>query len=315
MVQMKRSIQRSRWHATAITLILGLAPSFACSDKKPAVPPKERVVWAKVNDTPITQFDVEQAAKRTLGALAVETVQRAAAAKLLDSAIQSRALAMAAERELSQDERFTLEKEVAVYREQLLVRNYIERHDPPAPVTAEMVAEYYQKHPERFGGGTENQYELVGSNRAVSPEERKTFLSKLQDAANKKDWKAWASDLEDLGLPAVFSSGALSDKLLHPKLREMLTTLSADKPSSVVFVDGRPYVARITGQQTRPPRPLEEVRSEIVRALTPVQLSGAVERAAAEVMKRTKVERLKAAPSADAAPLASRTLPNPGITK
>lgn len=312
---MHRSNQRPSYSSSSIVLIVGIGLALACSDKKPTVPPKEQVVWAKVNDTPVTQFDVEQAAKRTLGALAVETVQRAAAAKLLDSAIQSRALAMAAERELNQDERFTLEKEVAVYREQLLVRNYIERHTPPAPVTPEMVADYYQKHPERFGGGTENQYELLGANRAVSPDERKTFLAKLQDAANKKDWKAWGSDLTDAGLPAAFSTGALSDKLLHPKLRELLTTLSSDKTSSVVFVEGRPYVARITGKQTKPARPLDEVRADIVRALSPVQLSNAVEKAAAEVMKRTKVERLKGAPSAEAALQAGSATPSAGAVK
>lgn len=279
-----------------LVLALGLVCSASgCSDKKPVVPAKEQAVLARVNDTPISEYDVEQAAKRTLGALSVQSVQRAAHDKLLESAIQSRAIAMAAERELNEDQRFALDKEVAIYREQLLVRHYIDKHAPAAAVTPQIVADYYQKHPDRFGGGTESQYEVVGSSRGVSPQERQGFLTKLRDAASTSDWKQWAAELANGGLPATFSTGAMSDRLLHPKLRELLSGLEAHKPSAIVFVDGRPYVARVVGKSAKAPRPLEDVRADIVRALTSVQLSAAVEKAAAEVMKTAKVDRLKQA--------------------
>lgn len=282
----------------------------ACTKRQPVVPAKELAVVARVNGTPITEFEVEQVAKRSLGALAVESVQRAARDRLLESAIQSRAIALAAERELTADERFSLDKEAAIYREQLLVRHYIDRHHPPEPVTAQMVAEYYQSHPQRFGGGVENQYELVGASRTPSPDERGKFVTKLRDPGARADWKAWAKDISAGGLPAVYSTGLVSDSVLHPKLRELLAGLESNKPSAVVFVDGRPYVARVTGKQTKTPRPLEEVRASIVRTLTPVQLTAAVEKTAAEVMKITKVEMMNAKaganqPSASPTPVSS----------
>jgi hypothetical protein len=300
---------------TTIALMLLSALAFtACSKSKPGVPAKELVVVARVNGTPITEFEVEQAAKRSLGALAVESVQRAARDKLLESAIQSRAIALAADRELTADERFSLDKEAAIYREQLLVRHYIDRHHPAEPVTAQMVSEYYQAHPERFGGGTENQYELVGASRTPSPDERSKFVTKLRDPGSRTDWKAWAKDIADRGLPAVYSTGLMGDSVLHPKLRELLSGLEPNKPSAVVFVDGRPYVARVTGKQAKTPRPLEEVRASIVRTLTPVQLSAAVETTAAEVMKTTKVEIINGAGGASP-PAASPTPVPPGSKK
>ncbi len=285
------------------------AALMACSRAKPTGLPKDDVVVARVNGTTITAYDLDQAAQRSLGSLAVESVQRAAHAKLLESAIQSRALALAAEKELSPLDRQVLDKEVATYREQLLVRRYVNRHTPPAPVTPEMIANYYQSHPERFGGGTERHYELIGASRGLSPDERTKVLAKLQDAAKEKDWKTWAGDLEAGGLPVTFSTAVAGDKVLHPKLRELLASLQPQQPSAPVFVDGRPYVARISGEQARSPRPLDEVRGEIVRTLTPVQLSAALEKAAAEVMKNAKVEILEAGRAAAPAPPASLQLP------
>src|SRR4051812_16762816 len=111
------------FNANASWLCLSLALAcvqLACSKPKPAPEAGEEPV-AIVNGTTITRADVDMAAKRSLGELAIGSVQRAAYPHLVDAAVQSRAISMAAEHELSDSDKKSLERELAAYREQLLV--------------------------------------------------------------------------------------------------------------------------------------------------------------------------------------------------
>jgi hypothetical protein len=258
---------------------------------------------AKVNDTIITQADVDMAAKRSLGDLAIGSIERAAYPRLVQAAVRSRAISTAAEKELTAEDKQALERELSAYREQLLVRQYLNHHYPPKPVTAEMALDYYKHYPERFGGGTERQYELLGATRGLSMDERTRMLEKLSDGAKKTDWKAWAEELQKSGLPVTFLTSSSVDSLLHVKLRTLLDGLKPGTPSSVVFVEGRAYVGRVTTEVVRPPKPFDIVRDQIERLLGPGQVSAAIEHAADDVLKNAKVEILaQPEPSSSAMP-------------
>lgn len=264
----------------------------ACNKAKPGTEPGDQPV-AKVNGTVITRSDVDLAAKRSLGELAIGSIQRAAYPRLIEAAVRSRAIAMASEKELSAAEKQSLERELAAYREQLLVRQFLNRHYPPKPVTPEMALDYYKHYPERFGGGSERRYELVGATQALSSDERVRLLAKLSDGVSKQDWKAWAEELQKQGLPVTFLASSSADSLLHPKLRTLLDGLKTGTASSVVFVDGRAYVGRVTSEDARPPKPFDTVREQIERSLMPAQVSAALEQAAGDVLKNAKVEILQ----------------------
>jgi hypothetical protein len=263
---------------------------------------KDEVVLAKVSGKPITQYDVNQLARRTLGDLGGQGVRASAQAKLLDSLIQSRAIAAAAEKELSPLEKLALQRELDGYREQLLVRRYVEKHAPPAPVTPEMIAEYYRTHPERFGGKTQRRCEVVGATRDLTPDERNTVMKALREADRHQDWSDWSSSLVKKGLPVSLTSTSDDDLLLHAKLGELLRSLKPQVPSQVTLISGRPYVARVTGEERTPPRPLAEVRGEIERLLSPAQLSAALERVGRDARKSVEVEVLPGAHAALALP-------------
>jgi hypothetical protein len=248
-----------------------------------------------VSGKPITQYDVDQLGRRTLGDLGGQSVRVSAQAKLLDSLIQSRAIAAAAEKELSPLEKLALQRELDSYREQLLVRRYVEKHAPPAPVTPEMVAEYYRTHPERFGGKTRRRCEVLGATRDLTPDERNTVMKALREAERQQDWGDWSSALVKKGLPVSLTSTSDDDQLLHAKLGELLRSLKPQVPSQVTLVSGRPYVARITGEERATPRPLAEVRGEIERLLSPAQLSAALERVGKDARKNVEVEVLPGA--------------------
>lgn len=266
-----------------------------CQRDKPLVLPKDDVVLAKVGGKPISQYDVDQLASHTLGKLGGETVRASAQAKLLEGLIQSRAIAAAAEKELTPLEKLAVEREVAGFREQLLVRGYVDRHAPPAPVSQAMIEEYYRSHPERFGGKTRHLCEVVGATRDLSPDERSDVMKALRDGEHQTDWKAWVDTLTKKQLPVSLTSTADDDQLLVARLGELIRSLKPGVPSQVVLVSGRPYVARLTGEEKTPPRPLSEVRADIERLLSPAQLSAALERVGREARKQVEVEIVKGA--------------------
>lgn len=263
------------------------------------------MVLAKVSGKPITQYDVDQLGRRTLGELGGHSVRASAQAKLLESLIQSRAIAVAAEKELNPLEKLALQRELDSYRDQLLVRRYVEKHAPPAPVTPEMVTEYYRTHPERFGGKAHRLCEIVGASRDLTPDERNSVMKALREAERERDWSAWSSALVKHGLPVSLTSTSDDDQLLHAKLGELLRSLKVQVPSQVTLISGRPYVARITGEERAQPRPLAEVRGEIERLLSPAQLSAALERVGKDARKTVEVEIMPGANAALGAPSSS----------
>jgi hypothetical protein len=271
---------------------------MGCERKETLRLPKDEMVLAKVSGKPITQYDVDQLGRRTLGDLGGHSVRASAQAKLLDSLIQSRAIAAAAEKELNPLEKLALQRELDSYREQSLVRRYVEKHAPPAPVTSEMVSEYYRTHPERFGGKTHRRCEIVGATRDLTPDERNTAMKALREAERQRDWSDWSSGLVKKGLPVSLTSTSDDDQLLHAKLGELLRSLKLQVPSQVTLISGRPYVARVTGEERTQPRPLSEVRGEIERLLAPAQLSAALERVGKDARKTVEVEVM---PGANAA--------------
>lgn len=255
--------------------------------------PGDDVVLAKVNDKAITRFDLEHTMDKTLGKFATSRVERRARSKVLDSMIQSRALAGLADAELEPQERLLIEKEVAAFREGLLVKQYLAKHAPPEPVTGEMKRRYYEEHPERFGAVKTKAYELLGSKRALSGQERVDVMSKLGAASDEGDWKEAAAELSGAGLPVFFAKGDLNEATLHPKLRELMSSLKVGKKSTLTFVQGRAYVVRIVGETTAPPRPFAKVQEEIERQLEPVQLRKALESVGQEALQQVRVERFE----------------------
>ncbi len=293
-------------HPTAFRLVVGTAAVCAlaaCQREQELRLPKDDLVLAKVGGKPISQYDVDQLANRTLGNLGGDAVRLSAQGKLLEGLIQSRAIAAVAEKELTPLEKLSVEREVAGYREQLLVRGYVNRHAPPAPVSQEMIAEYYRSHPERFGGKTRHLCEVVGATRDLTPDERNSVMKALHDAERQTDWKAWVETLTKKQLPVSLTSTADDDQLLVARLGELIRSLKPGTPSQLVLISGRPYVARLTGEEKAPPRPLAEVRADIERLLSPAQMSSALEKVGHQARTQVEVEILKSPVPALALPM------------
>jgi len=257
--------------------------------KESAVLEGDNIILATVNSTPITQYDVDLTIQTTLGKTVSSKLDAEGQKKVLESLVQSRAISQVQEKELTPKEKFALEKKVDAYREQLLVKQYLAKHTDIEPVTHEMVKEYYDKHPERFGAKNIRTYEMITSKQSVNSSERDNLITALKSPDKKTEWKTWVKELQGRGYPLQYKQGQTTNKLLHPKLQTLMQGLKKEESSALSFVQERAYIVRILDEKQVPPRPLNDVSAQIRKTLTPVQLKKAVKQASEQVLKDVNV--------------------------
>lgn len=252
--------------------------------------PGDDEVLVRIDGDSISRYDLDQAMMRMLGPEQAFLVDAAAEDRILESLVMSRVIAGAAEDELGTEEKARLDRQIKDYREQLLVKLYLREHADPQPVTQEMVREYYERHPEQFGGRTIRHYEMLTTKRRVEGDVRQQVIEALSGVSAQQDWQVYADKLKTRGLPVERRSGRVHEGLLDKQIQAALNGLSVNETSRPIFVNGMPYVLRIVKEETRSPRPLAEVGAEIRKSLLPIQLRKSIEQVADELMSRTEIE-------------------------
>lgn len=237
-------------------------------EQQPTEPPR---ILAWVGEDPITRAQLDQALERVdtgparLSAADQADLER----RLLLSLIDARALALLAEQEIAPDDLQAIDLRAAAYREELLVQRYLSAHANPAPVSWQMVQDYYQDHPNEFGAEREVTFDLVRTLRPVQGPERDAAINALAGLDAVQDWRAWMQE-QDGGLFDFRSSTARPGMLEQP-LRGLLERTEAGTTSAISHGELLQRV-RVTAVQEIPPRPLDEVAAEIRRRLAPMQL-------------------------------------------
>ena len=279
-----------------ISLVFLSGLLITCGDKAPEQPvvlDGDNIVLARVNGSPITKYDLEQTIRKTLGKRSAHLLDESGRQKVLESLVASRAIAQVQAPDLSPEDKAAIDKKIHAYLDELLVMRYLAEHAPPQPVTQEMVREYYESHPERFGGKTIRTYEMIASKRKLKREERDALIGVLAKPSEKTDWKKWVKTLQRQGYPVAFRQGQVAEKILQQQLRELMRPLKKGEASQLSFIKGMAYVVRIVDEKKIAPRPLSEVSAEIRRSLVPVQLRKAVKEAWEKVLKTAEVVYLE----------------------
>lgn len=275
--------------ATLAGLLSVATPLVSCTRAEVKLAGDEQVL-ARVNDTQITKYDLELSARSMFSRDGADQLDDAARHKLLESLVQARAISLKREAELSPHDKAELAKQVAAYREELLVKQYLKKHTKVEPVSPELVARYYEKNQARFGAEQVRTYEVITSPREPSEAERVQLMRALASPSDHKDWAAYCSELQEQKLPVVYQRGTTQNGTLHQTLRNLVAQLAVGASSRLTFVDGRPYVVRVIGQTANPAKPLSSVSAEIRKTLLPEQVKQSVQAASALVMKDTRVE-------------------------
>ncbi|MGR1219863.1 hypothetical protein ACUYGA_23565 [Metapseudomonas otitidis] len=260
------------------------------ADALAQVPVEPSATLVTVDDSPITRAELELTIERTLGESAPLFANDEVERKILDSLVASRAMALVAERELDAGERAQLDLKAQAYREELLVRHYLEQHATPEPVASEQVADYYQRHPEEFGGGVEKSFEIIASDQVLEEPQRAELIALLSGAEAKgRDWQKQVAAWRAAGKPLEYRSNRIKPELLEQPLRGLVETTEAGSIAPL-YADGQLLLVRVTGEERLPARPLSEVSGEIREKLAPQSLKQAVKRLSEEAMRQVKVQ-------------------------
>lgn len=279
-----------RTYSLYIALAMVLALSACGRGKGTAELPGESEVLAKVDGSAITRFELNDSLERMLGEYQSSLLDDGGRKQALQSLVISRAMSQAAQKELGNEEKARIEKQTEAYREKLLTNAYLKAHAKIEPVNDQMVRDFYDKNPDRFGGKSVRRYDLLVGMQKLDGVSRDKAIKALAEANTSKDWKDLANKLTKQNLPIQFRQGNMDDQLLLPQLRTAMQSLKVGGISDVVLIDGKPHAVRIVGEEKIPPRPLNEVSDEIRKALAPVQMKKAVKEVSDEVLKTIKVK-------------------------
>lgn len=254
------------------------------------VPIEPSATLVTVDESPITRAQLELTVERTLGESAPLFANDEVERKILDSLVASRAMALLAERELDAGERAQLDLKAQAYREELLVRHYLEQHATPEPVTSEQVADYYQRHPEEFGGGVEKSFEIITSDQELDETPRAELIALLSGAeVQGNDWQKRVAAWRAAGKPLEYRSNRIKPELLEQPLRSLVEPTQAGSIAPL-YVDGQMLLVRVTAEERLPARPLSEVSGEIREKLAPQALKQAVKSLSEEATRQVKVQ-------------------------
>lgn len=280
------SARRRGWAGVLVVAACGIG---ACESKpEQALLPGDDVILAEAEGMVVTQYDLDAYIEATLGDFAAARIDDEGRKKALEGLVATKVIAAAREEELSKVQQTELEKKEQAYREQLLVKQYISTHAPPEPVTAEQIQAYYDRNKDRFGARSERSFEMLLSTRTLTDAEQRLLLDAVAESA-EEDWAKLAAMLNADGLPMHHRRGVVGRAPLPPKLEQTLRTMKVGKASAPIFVQGKAFVLRVTGEKQFPPRTLKEVSGEIRERLAPLQVKKAIAKIRAEAMRDVTV--------------------------
>lgn len=256
--------------------------------------PGEDVIVAYVGHErdPVTAYDVSLAADRSLGKLADLVMEGSSRKRMTESVIMSRALAQLRESELGATELARIEKDVAAYRETLLVRSYLDAHATTPEVTVEQLRAYYEAHPDEFAAQPVRKFELAYVDFGKDATVRPAMLRALKKVISQDDWRAAVARAQGEGIPVGFRDGDAELGTLPARLRKAALDLDPGQQTHVVMVGSRAYVLRITQVSQRPPKSFEQVRDQIAKKLAPRATKKAIQSVKDEAMDQVVIERL-----------------------
>ncbi|KPA13356.1 peptidyl-prolyl cis-trans isomerase [Candidatus Magnetomorum sp. HK-1] len=259
------------------------------SNKPPVMLQGDDVVMATVNDEKITLFDLEFGLERMLGKTNPKIKDTKTRKNALKNLVLSKTLAQEYEKEITPEEKLRIDKKIKLYREELLVTEYLRQHARPDPVSDELIERYYYEHPEEYGSQTLQSYEMISTTRQMDAKEKDIFLAVLKYGAQTDDWDNFYRTLKRRGCPVVYRKINLNDKSLHKTIRIIIKKLALKEVSPVIPMNNRLHIVRLEKEMTIPPKPLREVEDAIRRSLRPIQLKKAIKIAKEQVLKKNTI--------------------------
>lgn len=246
---------------------------------------------ASVNGSIIGSEDLSVYMARTVGSDYAAMADANLEKNVLESLIASRAISQKSLESMSNDERLTMEKRVAQFREELLVKRYLLEHATPEAIGHEDIRVYYDSNAEEFAGKEERLYEFL----TVSPQQYKSnpsaAMELISSAKTERNWAEFVVRANKAaGISLVRNTQSFVGEGSGSSIEKSVIALTPNKMSKVIFENGAPYIAKLISVSTRPSKSFEESRAEISKRLLPARIKGSVKKLSSEILATAKIE-------------------------
>lgn len=249
-------------------------------------------VLVHVNGQEITRADLDVHLLRALKTADLSTLDNDARYRALEGLVMSKIISQFAEKELDASDKDNIERQVRLYREELMVKQFLKKHIKPETITQDMIENFYRNNPEKFGGGEVIHYELLTANESPKGKQRSKYIKLLTAAKSNSDWNTVIEKGKKQGLQLRMKTGTNAEKLLHDRLRALIAQVGEGQTSEPAFVDGKPYLIRVTARKQRQVRPLAEVSADIRKHLMPVKVKASIRELSSQLMEKSNIEYL-----------------------
>lgn len=291
-MRIKKNNHFALWCLAGVLLLM---PACKKEDqqKKASSEPK---ILAEVNGSIITADDLDLYIESSVGRETSDKMDGTARKKALEGLVLSRIMAQSMEKKLDAKEKTALERKVAAYREQQLVKKYIMDEIPPSPVTKEMIEEYYRGNPEKFGAMNLRKYEILGSEISSMGNDKSSVLDSLTALSKEQDWKKAAASQQGKTLKLNYADGWSNSAGIDPNIANLVSSLESGKASGVTFINSKPCVVRVIEEKKTQAKPLGSVEESIRKSLLATQVSNAVKSAKEDLLKKAQVKYMESSP-------------------
>ena len=257
---------------------------LACSNDE--FTPLQVNAVAEVQGEKLTQADLQVAAKRSLGR-SYDTLDEQGKENLLKSVISAEAMAILAKAEMTALQYDEIVSQSRAYLKELLVRQYLKNYAVPQPVSQQQVSQYYQAHPEEFGGGSV--YDVSIFTCIANSAKDNALCSKAMVSDKLDVWQQQANSPQRFKLVRRNVSSLIESDFVLVALAKGTAQQTA---SPVKVVDGNFIRIFNHSYKQLSPVPLISVSNKIRERLAPLQLKRAIKDAAEKARNSVEIIRL-----------------------
>lgn len=243
----------------------------------------------KVNNSPITETQLQQAMQRLLGQQRLlindTAVMQQTRQQVLDSLILAKSMALLAEQTMDSEALQQLQADTQAYREELLVKHYLSQNLAPQSITEAMIKSYYQEHPEEFGAGSIKHYEQLTFNIDHNFADLK---KQAQTLAPQQDWQQQALALTQQGQSVTYSQAQSRPELAISPIAHLLKSTQIGQASALIKYQHKAYMLRITQETPIAAKPLALVSQSIRK-----KLQWVLKKKALQAVKQTVLQNVQ----------------------
>lgn len=244
-----------------------------------------RDVIANVNDVPITAQELEHVMLKTFGEYAAMQLGDEGRQKLLESMIIKKLMAEQQLEQFSAQELAEYELAQKAYRDEYLSKLYIQQNISATPVSEEQVSAYYNANLSKFGQKVQRQFEMV-----TLPDPNAS-QSALDSFVKDIDWREHVKTQKEKGTALTLSVGTQGDKGLNLFYQNIITNLPLGEVSKTYRLENKLVRFKLIAEHKSEAKPLSEVKEQIKKTLSPIQIKRAIKEEAARLKQQAKITR------------------------